>query len=164
MVTVLTLNVFLLVFPVGLLQEFAKGIMDSRFQECLPFIVEKIIAFGLLYGGICLLAFAFQGHRGESFRAMVEAFLNMIPMLREALEILAVARLSLALEALFNAGVPVIRAWELAAAACGSVHLKARSGQVDARSSKPAPPPPNMVAQIPVFPGNVCPPVPGGRD
>jgi type II secretory pathway component PulF len=151
MVTFLTLNVFLLVFPVGLLQEFAKGIMDSRFQECLPFIIEKAIAFGLLYGGFSLLAFVFQGHRGESFRAMIEAFLNVIPMLREAIKYIAVARLSLALEALFNAGVPVIRAWELAAAACGSVHLKREVGkwgpQLEAGIT-----PAELVAQTPYFP------------
>ena len=37
---------------------------------------------------------------------------------------LALSRLSLSLHALLNAGVPVVRAWPLAAAASGSVRLK----------------------------------------
>jgi type IV pilus assembly protein PilC len=151
MVTILTLHVFLLVFPIGYLQQFALGIMNGHYQQCLPFILEKIIAFGLLYGFGWLLAYTSQGHRGESWRSLVESCFKLVPGLGQALKYLAVARLSLALEALLSAGVPVIRSWELAAAACGSPFLKKEiskwAPQVEAGTT-----PGELVAQTPYFP------------
>jgi type II secretory pathway component PulF len=46
--------------------------------------------------------------------------LNAVPVLGKARRSLAIARLSIALEALLNAGVTIIEAWALAAAASGS--------------------------------------------
>jgi type IV pilus assembly protein PilC len=124
LVTVMTLNVFLLVFPLGLLIAFAMGIMDNNFAQCVPFIIEKIGVFGALYGSVLFLLFACQGNRGEKWRATVEHFTRLIPMLRTALKYLALARLASALDALTNAGVSTIKSWELASAASGSPHLK----------------------------------------
>ena len=49
-----------------------------------------------------------------------------IPVLGSARRDLALARLSASLEALLSAGVTIIEAWELAATACGSPHLRRR--------------------------------------
>jgi type II secretory pathway component PulF len=123
-ITVATLHVFLLVFPLGYLISFVQGIMDNKFSECLPFIFEKIIVFGVPYCVVFFLIFACQGNRGEGWRATVESIFRMIPLLRTAIKYLALARLASALHALTNAGVSVIKSWELASAACGSPRLK----------------------------------------
>jgi type II secretory pathway component PulF len=150
-VTVMTLNVFLLVFPLGFLIGFAQGIINNNFAQCLPFIIEKIVVFGGLYGSVFFLVFACQGNRGEAWRSMVESIFRMIPMLRTAIKYLALARLAAALAALTNAGVSVIRSWELAGAACGSPHLKREilkwTPQIEAGIT-----PAEMVNQIHYFP------------
>ena len=61
---------------------------------------------------------------GEGWRGVLESITNRIPLLGNARRNLALARLSASLHALLNAGVPVVRAWPLAGAASGSVHLK----------------------------------------
>lgn len=70
------------------------------------------------------LIFAAQSRRGERFRALLEQFLRPIPVIGKARQSFALARLSVALEALIMAGVPMIQAWELAARASGSPALK----------------------------------------
>jgi type II secretory pathway component PulF len=123
-VSVATFHVFLLVFPLSYLIAFVLGIVNNNFADCLPFIIEKTVAFGALYGTVFFLIFACQGHRGEYWRAFVESIFNLVPMLRTAIKYLALARLASALEALTNAGVSVVKGWELAAASCGSPQLK----------------------------------------
>jgi type IV pilus assembly protein PilC len=123
-ITIMTLNVFLLVFPIGYLQGFALGIINNNFAQCIPFLVEKTVVYGGFYGMILLLIFACQGSRGGSWRALLESIFGVIPVLGNALKYLALARLASALEALTNAGVSVIKSWELAGASCGSPHLK----------------------------------------
>jgi type IV pilus assembly protein PilC len=150
-ITVITLHVFLLVFPIGLLQNFALGIMNNQHGMCLPFILEKILVFGVLYGSVWFLAFACQGNRGEGWRAAVEAVFNLVPMLRTAVKYLAVARLSMALDALLRSGVPVIRSWELAAVSCGSPRLKSDVNRWTPELETGTTPA-EMVAQIPYFP------------
>jgi type IV pilus assembly protein PilC len=151
LVTVMTLNVFLLVFPLGYLISFAQGIMNNDFAQCLPFIIEKIAVFGVFYGSVFILIFACQGNRGEGWRAAVEFIFRTIPMLRTAIKYLALARLASALGALTNAGVSVIKSWELASAACGSPHLKREilkwSPQLETGVT-----PADMVNQIHYFP------------
>jgi type IV pilus assembly protein PilC len=150
-VTIMTLNVFLLVFPLGYLIGFAMGIINNNFAQCVPFIIEKVVVFGGLYGGVLLLIFACQGNRGESWRAMTESIFRMIPLLRIALKSLALARLASALDALTSAGVSVIKSWALAGAACGSPHLKREIlnwiPQIEAGAT-----PADMVNQIHYFP------------
>lgn len=150
-ITIVTLHVFLLVFPPSFLVAFVIGIIDNRYGLCLPFIIEKALVFGGIYFAVWFLIFACQGNRGENWRAAVEAIFNIIPFLRLAVKYLAVARLSMALDALLNAGVPVINAWRLAVAACGSPQLKSDImkwlPQLE-HGSTPA----DMVAQIRYFP------------
>ena len=151
MVTILTMHVFLLVFPISFLQRFVLGFINNQYHECLPFILEKISVFGLIYGTGGFLAFATQGHRGEGFRTAVESIFDLIPGLRSAVKYLAVARLAMALDALLSAGVPVIRSWELAAVSCGSPHLKKEIFKWTPKMESGITPA-DMVAQIPYFP------------
>ena len=75
------------------------------------------------YAAVIALIYAAQGQHGEHWRGVVEKFLHRIPFLGSARRNLALARLSSALEALITAGVNIIEAWELAAAASGSPAL-----------------------------------------
>jgi type II secretory pathway component PulF len=122
-VTVATLHVFLLVFPLSYLIGMARGIMDNNFSECVPFIVEKIAVFGGLYALAFSCIYAFQGNRGGNWRAAIESVLQMVPILRTARKHLVLSRLAASLEALINAGVPMTKSWEYAAAASGSPQL-----------------------------------------
>jgi type IV pilus assembly protein PilC len=150
-ITLITLHVFLIVFPIGLLQQFALGIMNNQYSQCLPFITEKIVAFGALYFSFWFLAFASQGNRGEGWRSAVEALFNLVPLLRTSVKYLAVARLAMALDALLRSGVPVIRSWQLASVSCGSPHLKREilkwTPELEAATT-----PAEMVSQIHYFP------------
>jgi type II secretory pathway component PulF len=76
------------------------------------------------YAVVFLLILACQGRHGEMWRSLVEKVGRFIPILGTARRSLALARLSAALEALINAGVSIIGAWELAAAASGSPALR----------------------------------------
>ena len=123
-VTMATLHVFLLVFPLGYLILLAKGIMDNNYMLCVPFLVEKFLVFGTGYGLVFFTVFACQGNRGEGWRAFIESIFSCVPILRTSMKYLAIARLASALDALTNAGVSTIRAWDLSAAAAGSPALK----------------------------------------
>jgi protein transport protein HofC len=83
--------------------------------------------FGLLlpiYLVVFLLILACQGSHGETWRAIIERLLHPIPLLGQARRQLALGRLAAALEALLNAGVNILHAWELAATASGSPALR----------------------------------------
>jgi type II secretory pathway component PulF len=122
--TMATLHVFLLLFPLGYLTEFAQGIFNGDFTRCIPFLIQKLVVFGGLYGGVFLLIYACQGRRGEHWRSIVEGVTQMIPILRTAQKYLVVSRLAAALEALISAGVSILTGWELASAASGSPTVK----------------------------------------
>jgi type II secretory pathway component PulF len=123
-VTVATLHVFLLVFPLGLWIAFAQGIFNSDYARCLPFLVEKAVVFGAGYGMVFLLIYAGQGKRGEQWRSLLESFMAPIPLLGTARKYLVLSRLAAALEALIGAGVSIVKSWELAGAASGSPRLR----------------------------------------
>lgn len=150
-VTMLTLHVFLLVFPLSFLVAFVLGVINGDFRMCVPFLVEKVAAFGTLYAVIWSLAFAGQSTHGEGWRGFVEEVFSIVPVLRTAIKYLTTARLSMALNALTGAGVPVITSWELAARACGSPHLKRQilrwTPELETGTT-----PAEMVAQIRYFP------------
>jgi type II secretory pathway component PulF len=124
MVTAATLHVFLLVMPLGFLIEFAQGVMNGDLKQMLPFIIEKIAVYGILWGSIFLSIFASQGNRGEGWRSAVESVLGCVPVLRTARKYLSLGRLAAALEALNSAGVSVTYGWELASAASTSPRLR----------------------------------------
>jgi type IV pilus assembly protein PilC len=122
-VTAGTLHVFLLIFPLRLFISCAMGIINNHYSQCVPFIIEKIVAFGLLYGVVGFLIFASQGNRGERWRAIIESITQMVPLLRTARKDLVLSRLAAALEALIGSGVSIVKSWKLAAAASGSPRL-----------------------------------------
>jgi type II secretory pathway component PulF len=114
----ITIHVFIFIFPLAyLVQGVTKGVWGS-------FLLHKLLVFGIFYGAIILLIYACQGKHGENWRAMLEALSRRIPFLGKARQYLALARLSAALEALVNAGVSIITAWELSSIASGSVFLR----------------------------------------
>lgn len=118
-----------LVYPV-LLLHFAVFIFPiSRLTglilrgEVGAFLVQKAAILLPLYAAVVLVVFLSQARHGEAWRSVLERILRPVPFLGKARRSLALARLSAALEALLNAGVPVIRAWELSADASGSPAL-----------------------------------------
>lgn len=119
-----TLHVFLLIFPLGYLIGFATGIFNNNPAQIVPFLIQKAIVFGLGYGLVFFFIYASQGQRGKRWRSITEGFWKMIPILRTARQYMVLGRLSAALEALVNAGVSIVEAWELASRASGSVDLQ----------------------------------------
>jgi type II secretory pathway component PulF len=107
-----------LLFPVG---TFTDLILKG---EVLVYAAQKILILAPLYGIVLLLAFSLQATHGEAWRSLIERVCSAVPILGKARRDLAIARLSVALEALLNAGVTIIEAWELAAAASGSPALR----------------------------------------
>jgi type II secretory pathway component PulF len=77
-----------------------------------------------IYALVALLIFAMQSRHGEAWRALVETSLHPVPVLGKGRRYLALARLAAALEGLLGAGVTIIEAWEMAAAASGSPELR----------------------------------------
>jgi type II secretory pathway component PulF len=107
-----------LIFPIGTFTDLIlKGAV-------LVYIAQKVLILSPLYAVVLLLTFSMQSTHGERWRSLVERICNAIPILGKARRSLAIARLSVALEALINAGVTIIEAWELAAAASGSPALR----------------------------------------
>ena len=100
---------------------FIKLVQTGNF---LQYILTVLAILAPLYAVAGFVIFAFQGRHGENWRARVEQVLHRIPLLGVARQDLALARLAAALEALLNAGVPIIGAWELAATASGSPALR----------------------------------------
>ena len=114
----LVFHVAVLIFPMNVFTDVVtKGALGF-------FLLQKLAVLLPIYGLACFLAYALQGTRGENWRATTESLLAKLPVLGKARRSLAIARLSLALDALLNAGVTVIEAWELAAAASGSPALR----------------------------------------
>ncbi|MFN7140636.1 MAG: type II secretion system F family protein, partial [Limisphaerales bacterium] len=122
--TILTLHVFLLVFPLSLLTGFAQGLINGNISQVIPFVAQKVVVFGFLYGAVFLLLYAGQANRGERWRSLLESFVALVPLLGTAVRFLNLSRLSAALEALVRSGVPLITGWRLASAASGSPYLK----------------------------------------
>jgi type II secretory pathway component PulF len=122
--TIVTLHVFFLIFPLGYLISFVLGIVNNDHARCWPFIIEKIVVFGSLYGIGLFLVFACQGQRGERWRSLVESLLRPVPLLGTARTYLVFSRLTAALEALTAAGVSIVKSWEIAATASGSPSLQ----------------------------------------
>lgn len=89
-----------------------------------PFAFQKLCVLLPIYGLAFFLVYAMQSTHGEHWRASVERLLASVPVLGSARRNLAVARLSIALDALLNAGVNMIEAWEMAAGASGSPALR----------------------------------------
>ncbi len=112
------LHLAILIFPTSLL----TGLFLANGGEA--FVIHKLKMVVPIYLTIIILVIAFQGNRGELWRAFMERVTSFIPILGSARHELALSRLAAALEALLSAGVPIIQSWELAANACASRRLK----------------------------------------
>lgn len=77
-----------------------------------------------LYGCTYAVLYSLQGRHSEEWRAKLERYVSYIPFFGKARQNLALARLSAALGALLSAGVSVVQAWPIAAAASGSPALR----------------------------------------
>ncbi len=112
-VVLLHLAVFLFPFARFFASGDLLGYLAKTFGVLLP-----------LYAIVVLLIYAAQSRHGERWRAWVESILHPVPVLGTARRYLALARLAAALEALINAGVSIVEAWDLAAGASGSPSLR----------------------------------------
>jgi type II secretory pathway component PulF len=112
---IFTLHVAIFVFP---FVEFFKT------NDLFKFLTTILGILLPMYAIVFFLILACQGRHGEGWRSLLEQLFRPVPVLGTARQDLAIARLSAALEALLNAGVPIIGAWELAATASGSPALR----------------------------------------
>ena len=112
--------VFLLHFAV-LVFAFIRYVGTWKAQSGLTLIAGVLIP---TYAIVALLIYVSQSRHNEVWRAIYERLLHCVPILGSGRRDLALARLSMALEALINAGVTIIEAWELAATVSGSPALR----------------------------------------
>jgi type II secretory pathway component PulF len=111
-------HVAVFVFPVSKLTDLIlKGAVVA-------FAFQKLCVLLPVYALALFLAYSLQSTHGEHWRATLERLFSGIPILGKARRSLAIARLSIALDALLNAGVGMIESWEVAAAASGSPALR----------------------------------------
>jgi protein transport protein HofC len=107
-----------LIMPIGhLVSLFHTG-------DIAAFLLRKLLFFIPFYIAILVVVYAAQGTRGRLWRSLIEQVMRLVPLVGKARRALVLSRLSLALDALFNAGVPAVRAWTLAAAASGSAAMQ----------------------------------------
>ena len=114
---VLLLHLAILIFPTATLQELVLQGKASFF------CFQKVMVLAPIYAVVLGAVYLAQARRNALWRAWLESILQAVPLLGAARRDLALARLSAALEALLNAGVPILQAWELAAPASGSPAL-----------------------------------------
>jgi type II secretory pathway component PulF len=112
---IFTLHVAVILFP------FTEFLLTGN---ATAFFLKVFGVLVPLYALVFFVIVACQGRHGENWRALLERTLHPVPVLGTARRDLALARLAAALEALLNAGVPIIGAWELAATASGSPALR----------------------------------------
>jgi len=113
-----------LLYPVFLFH-FATFLFPfiTWFGGSLSLTMFAVRTFGVLipiYAVVWGVIFAAQAQRGAKWKAILEKVLRPIPVLGTGRHYMALSRLCAALEALINAGVNIIQAWEMAAEACGS--------------------------------------------
>lgn len=84
------------------------------------YVLRTIGPLVILYAATLFIIFAVQSTRDLGWRTWMERLMRPVPVLGAARQYLALSRLAAALEALINAGVTIIEAWDMAAAASGS--------------------------------------------
>lgn len=134
-----------LLFPVS---SFTDLILKG---EVFAYIAQKVFILAPIYGIALLLYYSMEATRGEWWRALMERLLQAVPILGTARRSLAIARLSVALEALLNAGVTIIEAWELAASASGSPAIR-RAVRKATPEWQSGTPPSETISSRPEFP------------
>lgn len=112
------LHLALLIFPI---QWLTRLVWQG---DLAGYVLAKAAIFVPCYAAVIVFLYACQGKRSEKWRALLERLVRTIPVLGTARSNLALARLSMALESLIMAGVSIVEAWPLAAAASGSPALK----------------------------------------
>lgn len=116
-----------LAYPAGLFHMAVFIFPFADFFRTGNWLLYLAQTFGVLvpvYAVVALMIYAGQSRHGEKWRSWVEGLLGPVPVLGTARHYLALSRLAAALEALINAGVSIIEAWELAATASGSPALR----------------------------------------
>jgi type II secretory pathway component PulF len=112
------LHMAALLFPIGL---FTGFVLQGQTSE---FLFQKAKMLLPLYIVIGMSVYATQGSRSGPWRGIIERFMAIVPLLGKGRKQQALARLSIALEALISAGVSIVEAWPLAAASSGSPILQ----------------------------------------
>lgn len=111
---VLVFHFAFLVLPVSQL----VGLFQT--SDLAGFLLGKAAFFLPFYAGVGVILYAVQGTRGRAWRSLLERMAELVPVFGKARRAMVLSRLSVALDALFNAGVAAVRAWPLAAVASGS--------------------------------------------
>jgi len=111
---VFVLHIAVLLFP------FVHFITSGN---ALRFLFQAGSLLGTFYLIIFLVLFACQDKRSQWWRSFLEKLLHSMPVLGRARRSLALARLAISLEALVNAGVPIVTGWKMAAASSASPAL-----------------------------------------
>lgn len=78
------------------------------------------------YAILFFVGWLFMGRHGKAWRAVADKLLSPLPVIGKARRSLALARLAGTLDILLAAGVNIIEAWPVAAAASGSTALQRR--------------------------------------
>jgi type II secretory pathway component PulF len=107
----------LTLFPLDL---FTDALLKGK---VLPFLKDKAVYFGILFGLPILFISLLQQKSAERFRGVIESFCGYVPLLGGTLRDLSMTRFTAALGALMNAGVSVLPAWDIASRASGSPRL-----------------------------------------
>jgi type II secretory pathway component PulF len=113
------LHMAILIFPTSLLTGMILGQGQGG-----AYLFNKLNTLVPLYGVTYFIIWSVQSDRGRRWRDFVERLLNAIPIASRTQRDLALARLCAALEALINAGVTIIEAWDIAARASGSQQIE----------------------------------------
>lgn len=77
-----------------------------------------------IYAFAFVLTTAIQSEQNEKWKEFMQSLTRFIPFFKSGTQSLYLSRFALALEALLNAGVPIINAIQLSGKACGSVKIK----------------------------------------
>ena len=102
-------------------QWFLTGDGGRYLQKVLTILVPLYVILFLGY-------YLAQGRHGFAMRSVLERMVNLIPFVGRAQKSLAIARLTLSLEALLAAGTHMARAWQHAADASGSPAIQREVG------------------------------------
>jgi len=103
----LTYPLFLFHFAI-LIGPFPDLVLSGNIIGYLAKVLGVLVPIYVIVG---VVLFASQASHGETWRAAMEALTRYVPFLGAARRALSLSRLAAALEALINAGVPVIEAW-----------------------------------------------------
>jgi type IV pilus assembly protein PilC len=113
-----------LLYPAFLLHFLALVMILVFYLWAPKFLLIPLAGMPVVYVIVVAIVYASQSKHGEGWRSFMESVLHPVPVLGTARHSLALARLAAALEALVSAGVMIVEAWEMAAAASGSPAIR----------------------------------------